>query len=150
MRPAPFPSGPEHATRPARRQGSAGLEAALVTLVFVAMLIGIFDLGQILFVQQTFVARVRSAARYGVVRAYDAEAIRNTVLFGQPAAPEGMTSGIFGLTPGMVSVTRSDVGASEERITVTIAGYPYRLFSPWIGGAMTGRPVTISLPVEMP
>ena len=130
------------------QRGQATLEAALVILVFLATLIGIFDMGQVLFVHQTFVARVRSAARYGVVRAYDAGAIRNMVLYGQPAAPTGAVDGIFGLTAGMVSVSQLSPGTSESRIVVSISSYPYRLFSPWIGRAFTGRPIVASLPVE--
>jgi Flp pilus assembly protein TadG len=132
------------------RRGQAAIEAALVTLVFLATLIGIFDFGQCLFIHQTFVARVRSAVRYGVVRAYDAAAIRNMVLYGQPSTPEGATAGIFGLTGGMVTVTRNDAGTSEQRIVVTIHGYPYRLFSPWIGQTFTGQSIVASAPVETP
>ncbi len=135
---------------PEGRRGQATLEAAFVILVFLATLIGIFDIGQVLFVHQTFVARVRSAARYGVVRAYDADAIRNMVLYGQPAAPAGASNGIFGLTAAMVSVSQMDAGTSESRIVVSVSSYPYRLFSPWIGRAFTGRPIVASLPVETP
>ena len=135
---------------PGGRKGQATLEAAFVILVFLATLIGIFDMGQILFVHQSFVARVRGAARYGVVRAYDAGAIRNMVLYGQPAAPDRAPSGIFGLTAAMVDVSQLDPGTSEARIVVSISSYPYRLFSPWIGRAFTGRPIVASLPVETP
>ena len=138
--------------RRARRnqRGQGAVEAALVTLVFLAILIGIFDLGQVLFIHQTFVARARSAARYGVVNTSDVDAIRNMVLYGQPAAPTGTAPGIFGLKASMVSVSLDDVGKNEERIVVTIANYPYRLFSPWIGGVITGRPIVASFPAETP
>jgi len=131
-----------------RQKGQAALEGALVTLVFLATLIGIFDLGQVLFVRQTFTARVRSAARYAVVNTYDAAAIRNMVLYGQPTAGSG--SGVFGLTAGMVQVSQVDPKTSAARIVVTISNYPYRLFSPWIGRAFTGRPITASFPIELP
>ncbi len=133
-----------------KRRGQAAVEAAMVMLVFLATLIGIFDLGQCLFIHQTFVARARSAARYGVVRDYDEAAIRNMVLYGQPSAPEGETSGIFGLTVAMVNVTQAGSGTSEHRIVVSIHGYPYRLFSPWIGREFTGRSIVASMPVETP
>ena len=132
------------------QRGQGVVEAALVTLVFVATLIGILDLGQVLFVHQTFAARVRAATRYGVVRTYDENAIRNMVLYGQPAAPVGATSGTFGLDASMVTVSRADAGTNEERIVVTIQNYPYKLFSPWIGRVFTGRPLVASLPVETP
>jgi hypothetical protein len=132
------------------RRGHSVLEGALVTLVFLATLIGIFDLAQVLFIHQTFVARARSAARYGVLNPDNADGIRNMVIYGQTTVPPGPPSGIFGLTSGMVTVSRRDSGANEDRIVVTIANYPYRLFSPWIGQVFTARPVVASFSVETP
>ncbi len=123
------------------------VESALVTLVVAAALIGIFDLGQVLFVHQTFVARVRLAARYGQINTSDVNAIKNMVLYGQPGAG---TFAVFGLTADKISVTMLDTGLSEQRIVVAISGYPYRLFSPWIGGVFTGRPIVASMPLETP
>jgi Flp pilus assembly protein TadG len=131
----------------ARRRGQAIVEGALVTLVLAAMLIGIFDLGLVLFIHQTFATRVRSAVRYGVVNTYDETAIKNMVLYGQPTAG---ASGAFGLTAAMVSVAETGVGTNDQRIVVTISGYPYRFFSPWIGGAFNGRSIMASLPLETP
>ena len=132
------------------RKGQTIVEAALVTLVFLATLIGIFDLAQVLFIHQTFVARARSAARYGVLNPDNTDGIQNMVLYGQTTVPSGQTSGIFGLTSAMVTASRIDTGTNEERIVVTIANYPYRLFSPWIGQVFTGRPVVASFSVETP
>ena len=123
------------------------VEAALVTLVLVAVLIGIFDLGLVLFIHQTFATRVRSAVRYAVVNTYDETAIKNMVLYGQPTAG---ASGVFGLTAGMVSVARTDIGTNDQRIVVTISGYPYHFFSPWIGGSFNGRSIMAGLPLETP
>ena len=131
----------------ARRRGQAIVEGALVTLVLAAVLIGIFDLGLVLFIHQTFAARVRSAVHYAVVNPYDATAIQNMVLYGQPTAG---TSGAFGLTAAMVSVVKAGEGTNDQRIVVTISGYPYRFFSPWIGGAFNGRSIMASLPLETP
>jgi hypothetical protein len=126
------------------------VESALIGLVLLATLIGAFDLGQILFLHQTFVERVRNAARYAVVHSYDAAAFKNMVLYRQPTVPEGQTSGIFGLTADMVSVTRPGVGTNDERIIISITNYPYRFFSPLIAGVIVGRTITVSLPSEIP
>jgi len=133
-----------------RRRGSALVESALVSIAFLAVLIGIFDLAQFLIVRHTFVERVRAAARYGAVTPADQTGIRNIVLYGQTTAPDGASSGVFGLSPAMVVVERSGVGTTGERITVSIVNYPYRLYSPWIGGVLAASPVTASLPVEAP
>jgi Flp pilus assembly protein TadG len=123
------------------------IEGALVALILVAVLIGIFDLGLVLFIHQTFANRVRSAVRYGVVNTYDPTVIKNMVLYGQPTAG---AAGSFGLTAAMVSVTRTGVGTNDQRIVVSISGYPYRFFSPWIGGPFNGRAIMASLPLETP
>jgi Flp pilus assembly protein TadG len=139
--------------RPRRRgrRGQALLEGALVTLVFVVLLIGVLDIGQFLFVHQTLVERGRNALRYGVVRPFDANAIRNMVLYNQPTAPAsgGQTvPGVFGLTPAMVTVTRQDATWNEDRIVLTISDYPFRFFTPLIAGIARGKPITVSLPYE--
>ena len=131
----------------AQKRGQAIVEGALVTLVLAAMLIGVFDLGLILFIHQTFATRVRSAVRYAVVNTYDESAIKNMVLYGQPTAG---TTGVFGLTATMVTVAEAGLGTNDQRIVVTISGYPYRFFSPWIGGAFNGRSIMASLPLETP
>jgi len=133
-----------------RRRGQALVESALVALVFLVTLIGIFDLGQVLFVHQTFVERVRSSARYAVVNTFNETAFKNMVLYNQTTVPEGRTSGIFGLTQAQVSVTQYDVNTNDHRIVVAINNYPYRLFSPLIAGYFTGRGIIISLPSEQP
>jgi hypothetical protein len=133
-----------------QRRGQALLESALVTLVFIVLLVGVMDIGQFLFVHQTLVERGRNALRYGVVRPFDAAAIRNMVLYNQPSAPPGGQSapGIFGLTPSMVSVTRQDATFNEDRVILTISGYPFRFFTPFIAGLARGKPITVSLPYE--
>lgn len=130
-----------------RKRGQAIVEGALVTLVLAAVLIGIFDLGIVLFIHQTFTTRVRSAVRYAVVNTYDETAIKNMVLYGQPTAG---AAGVFGLTAAMVTVTPPGVEPNDQRIVVTISGYPYRFFSPWIRGAFNGRSIMASLPLETP
>jgi Flp pilus assembly protein TadG len=130
--------------------GSRLVESALVALVFLATLIGIFDLGQILFVHQAFVERARSAARYAAVNTFDEAAFKNMVLYHQTTVPEGRTSGIFGLTPAQVSVTQHDVNTNDHRIVVAINDYPCRFLSPLIARVFTGRSITISLPSEQP
>jgi Flp pilus assembly protein TadG len=132
------------------RRGGAILEGALVTLILVNVLIGTFDLGQVLFIRQTFVSRARSAARYGTIANASETAVKNMVLYGSPDAPEGAPSGPFGLTAAMISVAKSDLGSSAQRLVVTVSGYPYRFFTPWIAGTFAGRDVVTSAPMETP
>jgi len=131
-----------------KKRGQAMIEAALVCLILVNVLIGTLDIGQVLFIRQTFTARVRAAARYGAVTNADETAIKNMVRYGQATVPDGAPAGVFGLTAGMISVEKLDVGASEQRVVVTISGFPYRFYTPWIHGVFTGRNITASAPLE--
>ena len=136
------------------RRGQALLEGALVTLVFLVLFIGIFDVSQVLFVHQSLVERARNAVRYGVVRPYDADAIQNMVLYGQPGTlgeeedDEGPARGFLGLTASMVSVSRQDATFNEDRIVVTISNYPFTFFTPFIAGIYQAKPIVASLPYE--
>jgi Flp pilus assembly protein TadG len=131
-----------------KRRGQAIIEGALVLLIMVNILIGILDIGQVLFTRQTFTARVRAAARYGAVTNADETAIKNMVLYGQATVPDGAPAGAFGLTTGMISVEKLDVGSNEQRVVVTISGFPYRFYTPWIHGVFTGRNIAASAPLE--
>ena len=125
--------------------GSALIETSLMLLLFVVMLIGIYDFGQFLFLHQTLTERARAAVRWGVVNTYDSAKIQNVVLYGQ--ATEG-THAIYGLTREMVSVTRSGAGTSDDRVVVTISNYPVTFISPLIAGVVQGQPVTAAMSFE--
>jgi hypothetical protein len=143
-----------------RRRGQALLESALVTLVFLVLLIGMLDVSQVLFIHQALVERARNAVRYGVAHNFDADAIRNLVLYNRTSAPSPppdqdqrdepppLPTGAFGLTPSMVSVVRHDAGDTGDRVVVTIRNYPIRFFTPLIASVVTGRPIVASLPYE--
>jgi hypothetical protein len=107
-------------------------------------------MGQVFFIHQTLVERVRNAGRYSAVHEFDAAAFTNMVLYNQPSVPTGRTSGIFGLTPSMVEVARRDEGTSDDRVVLTLRDYPFRLFTPIVGRAFTGRPIVVSVPYESP
>lgn len=134
--------------RNATSKGSVLVETALVFLIFVTMLIGIFDFGQFLFVQQALVERARSAARWGAINnPTDATSIANMVLYNQSATPPDGTASLFGLTSSNISVTNPDSGTNNYRLSITISGYSYTVLSPYIGGSYTGPPVTVSVPL---
>src|SRR5437868_3781856 len=112
-------------------RGSTILELSFIFLVFFALLMGIFDFGQFLYIHQALVERARWAARAGLVTTASTDQIKNLVLYGQ--ATSG-TNPYFGLTTSMVTVTASDAGTWNSRISVVISNYPYKMFSPYISG----------------
>ena len=119
-----------------RRHGQAMVETALVLLVFLATLISILDFGQLLFIHQLMVERVRAAVRWGVVNPWDGSGnqIANVVLYNRPTAPVGATA-FLGMSRANVSVLYSGPAATnpnDERITVSIVDYRLHFLSPWI------------------
>jgi len=124
------------------------MEAALIFLVFAMMIIGIFDFGQFLFTHQALVERARYAARWGAINdPTDTNSIVNMVLYNQSATPSSGTPAYFNLSSSNVSVTNPGVGTNDYRVNVQISGYTYTILSPYIGGAHTGLPITVSVPL---
>ena len=136
------------ARRQRRSRGAVFVEAGFVFVVLVFMLMGTFDFAQFLFIHQALVDRTRSAARWGAVTdPTNTTAIQNMVLYNQPTAPLGASSGVFGLTSSMVSVSNPGSGTDDYRLVVSISNYPYQMISPVIGGTYTGPNITISIPL---
>src|ERR1700732_346499 len=108
---------------PTGQRGNALIEAALTLSLFLTMLFSLYDFGWILFFHQTLVHQARTGARYAAVNPGSLTNAKNIVLYNQTS---GSGSGIFGLTPSNVSVTRNGTaGNIDDRITVTISGYQY-------------------------
>jgi len=129
------------------RRGSTMVEFGLIGVLFFALLIGILDFGQFLFVQQAIVERARSAARWGAVHdPTDTTSIQNMVLYLQPVAPAGKSPS-FGLTPSMVAVTTPDSGTDNFRLVIQISGYSFAALSPYLARSYNGAPVTVSAPL---
>ncbi|HUS05827.1 MAG TPA: TadE/TadG family type IV pilus assembly protein [Bryobacteraceae bacterium] len=130
-----------------KEAGSALLEGSLTLLVFLLLIIAICDFGQFLFIHQTITERVRGALRYGSVNPYDPTPVRNMVLYGNPAPPEGATPA-FDMTADMVSVSRQDAGTQEDRLVVTVANYHYKFLTPYIAGSLSGLTISNTLTYE--
>src|ERR1017187_7605042 len=91
-------------------RGSTMVEMGLIGTMLFVLLLGIVDMGQVLFLQQAMVERARSAARWGsVTDPTNSVAIQNMVLYLQPTEPHNGGAS-FGLTPAMVSVSTADAG----------------------------------------
>ena len=131
------------------RRGSAMVESALVLLVFMTVLVGTFDISQLLFVQQSITEKVRVAARYGAVNTYNQAAIENMVLYSQSTVPA--TGGpAFNLTRSMVTVVRSDAGTPDDRISVTVSNYHFEFITPMVTRAAQGIAITATASYELP
>ena len=108
------------------------VECALVLFLFLFVLIGILDMGTILFTYQGLVQRVQAGARYGIVNTYDATKIKNVVAYGDP---DGGTNPFFGITADLITVETDDLDNQISRVQVFIDDYPMYLFTPFVSGA---------------
>ena len=146
-----------------RQRGQALVESVLTLTAFLAIFMGMIEVGEILYVHQTLVERTRSAVRWGAVNAWDATnsptEITNMVLYGT-ATPADNSTGIFGLTAGNVNVSRPEPDYSAgDRIVVTVSGYTLTFFTNAIvrlsnghqngHGEFTGLTIQESQPYEV-
>jgi hypothetical protein len=129
-------------TRRKRQRGSAFVEASLCLLSTIVILVGIIDIGQLLFIQSTLAERVRSATSFGV-RVYEPDAIRNIVLYGT-ATPQPDQRPFFNLTPDMVSVERRDAGTTADRVVVGVSGYPLVFLTPGMSRVAQAVPIRMA------
>jgi Flp pilus assembly protein TadG len=128
------------------RRGNAIIEATLTLSLFLTILFSLYDFGWVLFFHQTLVHQARTGARYAAVNPASLTSAKNLVVYNQTS---GSGSGILGLQPSNVSVTRDGTaGAIDDRITVTISGYQYNMVTLGFAGSYTGKPITVSIPVE--
>jgi hypothetical protein len=121
-------------------------------LVFLAMLLGIFDCGQVIFAHQALVDRVRTAVRWGTIHpGQGTEAVQNLILYNEPDEPRAATEGYLGLKPQNVRVTHRPATVDDpnsELLTVAIVNYESHFFSPWIAQVLISpRPVLVSAPL---
>ena len=130
--------------RSQNRRGATMVEAALTLSLLLFVVIGIVDIGTVLFTYQGLVQRAQAGVRYAVVNTYDAEKIRNVVASG---SPDGGGS-ILGLDPEMVEVVIEDIDNQTTRIVVAIGNYPVRLFTPFVAGSFTLPPILAVLTTE--
>ncbi len=65
-----------------KQRGQAFIESALIMLIFVPVLVGIADFGQVIYFHASLTERARAAARYGAVHTFtDGSAIKNVAVY---------------------------------------------------------------------
>ena len=135
-------------SRRKKSKGAAMVETALIFLGFTAMLIGVFDFGQFLFIHQALVERARYAARWGALSdPTNTAAITNMILYNQASDPPLGTPGYFGLTTSNLSVTNPYSGTDNYCLSVLISNYSYNMFSPFVAGSYNGPNIQVAVPL---
>ncbi len=114
------------------------VEGALIFVLGVSLLIGLLDIGQILFIHQTVVDRTNTAARWASVSPFDATQIKNMILYGTPSAGTP-GSELFNMSASNISVAHdTSDGAYADRISIVVSGYSYLFFSGMFVNTMYG------------
>ena len=104
------------------RRGQSLVETTLILAAFMAMILGMVSVGQMLFVRQALAERSQEAARWGAVNTYDAPAIRNLVLYGT-ATPSDGAMPFAGLAASEVVVGNPGCPGVACRVSVAIPGH---------------------------
>jgi Flp pilus assembly protein TadG len=133
-------------TRRKPQAGSALIEFAASLILLSALFTGIFQIGYTFYSYQRLENSVRAGARYASLRSNAAsaddagftQAVRNLVVYADPAPAPGSKPLITGLAPGNVDVTVAD-----KSTTVSIHGF--ELDSMFAKVKLAGRP-TVTFP----
>src|SRR5712692_2995656 len=111
-------------------RGNTLVEASLILVLALSLLIGLFDLLQIMFIHQTVVDRTRAVARWAAVNPYDATKTTNMVLYASTTAPTDGSAGLFNMTSLNVAVSHdTSDGLYADRIGIVVSGYSYSFFA---------------------
>ena len=127
-------------------RGQSLVETSLVLLLFLMMLIGIIDFGQVLYFHESLVERARAAARYGAIHPTDTTGIQNMAVYNSATA--GSSPILSGMDTSMVDVQNPDINTSSARVVVTITNYPISFISPYIAQTFHNRAVMVSMSAE--
>jgi Flp pilus assembly protein TadG len=126
--------------------GNALIEFAGSLIVLSAMFAGIFEIGYSFYTYSTLVDSVRAGARYAALQPRGAgadprtaQAVRNLVVYGDPAPGDGTKPLVSGLTTDKVELV-NDSDAS----TVTLRGFAVDAL--FMKVKLDGRP-TMTFPV---
>ena len=119
------------------------IETALTIGLFTSIIFSLFDFGYIMYMHQTVLNRLESAARYASLYPTDTTAIKNYVVYN---AATGSGAGLFGLTTDNVTVTRTGSGTNDDRINLTVSGFSFQMNV--LARSATSKAITVSLPVE--
>lgn len=153
------PAGVTHrqATRTPRR-GETTVEFAISIVVILAFLFGIIDWGIAFHMHQRIVYNASEAARWVSVRGSSQEFRdqgRAIVRCGKPVCgpddfiPAGLDDDKVTVEAPTVNDIVSGATTNPRRhIVVTVDGYQYRMFTPFVGRVLSPRKIVISHPSE--
>jgi Flp pilus assembly protein TadG len=113
-------------------RGATLLEFAIGATVFLTVLFGVLEFGRALWVHNALTDAVRRGARYAVIHSpADADAVKNVVVYGDPAG--GAQPLLNDLTTDNVIVSYSNFGLETGTVSVSITNYQFQFVVPLVG-----------------
>lgn len=141
------------------QRGQALVEFALALTVILVFLFGIIDWSIAYFEYKQLHSNAARAARYASIYGDgNTSAIQNYVMCGNVTCPNGST--ILGLTAGNIAVSRVSrldsgifsydlsAGVLKYHLVITITGWSYNMFTPFMGRLLNAGTITIIHPME--
>jgi Flp pilus assembly protein TadG len=137
---------PVHNKRKHER-GSTLVEFALGATVFLTVVFAVLEFGRALWIHNALSDAARRGARYAVIHpATDAAAVKNVVVFGDPAG--GSTPLVDNLTTSQVNVTYSGFGLNDGTATVSISNYQFQFVLPLVSTSIQMPSYSTTLTAE--
>ena len=119
-------------------RGATLVEFAIGATVFLTAMFAVIEFGRALWTHNALADAARRGARYAVNHpATDAAAVKNVVVYGDPAG--GSNALVNNLTPANVQVLYTDFGLGAGTVSVSITNYKFQFIIPIVG-------TTISMP----
>lgn len=119
-----------------RERGATLVEFAIALTVFLTAMFAVIEFGRALWVHNALSDAARRGARYAVLHSpADVEAVKNVVVYGDPAG--GAQSVIPNLTTANVTVTYTDFALNKGTASVSVTGYQFQFVIPIIGTTIT-------------
>lgn len=140
-----------------RRHSSKGqelVEFALIASIALIFLFGIMDWGIAFLNLETVAQRAAQAARH-VSATGDEAGATNIIMTGSTTGDPGFTP--LGMAGASIDYsytnvadqgTFSGVATNRQYVTVTVSGYDYQMFTPWVGNLLQSGPIVVSHVME--
>ena len=128
-------------------RGSTLVEFAIGATVFLTVMFAVLEFGRALWVHNALADAARRGVRYAVVhKTSDSEAVKNVVVYGDPAG--GSSPVVDKLTTANVSVTYSRFGMSDGTATVSINNYQFQFVLPMVSTSISMPSYSTTLTAE--
>ena|SRR5579859_2899449 len=115
--------------RSSGEQGQDAAEFAIIFLVLFLILMGIFDMGRVVYSYSVLFNAAREGARYGIIHPTDTTGIANTV-----------TSMAIGLDPSALTIASSQPDSSDVQVHLS---YQFTFVTPMIQAFFGNNPITL-------